>query len=89
MPVEDASRSGDDVREVCCTVGALYYYASRPPGHDGAAVALAADDEGGLVSPDGEGSVDASGFAWDWESAVVECGVDEMVGGLWVDAHVV
>lgn len=52
-------------------------------------MALAADDEGGLVSPDGKGSVDASGFAGDWDSAVVECGVDEMVGGLGVDAHVV
>ena len=52
-------------------------------------MALAADDDGCLVSPDGDGSVDASGFSGDWESAVVECRVDEMVGSLWVDAHVV
>lgn len=51
-------------------------------------MALAADDDGGLVSPDGKGSVDASGFAGDWESAVVECGVDYVVGGSGVDAHV-
>lgn len=52
-------------------------------------MALAADDDGCLMSPDGDGSVDASGFSGDWESAVVECRVDEMVGGSGVDAHVV
>ena len=51
-------------------------------------MAFATDDDGGLVSPDGDGSVDASGFSGDWDSAVVECRVDEIVGSLWVDAHV-
>lgn len=51
-------------------------------------MALAADDDGGLVSPDSKGSVGASGFAGDWESAVVECGVDYVVGGSGVEVHV-
>ena len=50
---------------------------------------FAADDNGGLVSSDGEGLVDASGFTEGGESAVVECCVDEEVGGAGVDAHVV
>ena len=33
LPVEDASRSGDDVCEVCCAVGALHCYVLRSPGH--------------------------------------------------------
>ena len=33
LPVEDAARSGDDVCEVCCAVGALHCYVFRSPGH--------------------------------------------------------